>query len=78
MLGSKDEKTAAVYERIQRAIEELGLTDVEVEQIEDQDRIAAFNIAPSQTPAVVMARYQVKSMRSVPEVIVIKEWLKDF
>jgi uroporphyrinogen decarboxylase len=78
LLGSKDEKTAAVYERIQRAIEELGLMDVEVEQIEDQDRIAAFNIAPSQTPAVVMARYQVKSMRSVPEVIVIKEWLKDF
>jgi len=30
-----------------------------------------------QTPAVVMARYVLKSTRRVPEVPILKEWLKE-
>jgi hypothetical protein len=28
-------------------------------------------------PAVVMARYQVKATRVIPETTIIKEWIKD-
>jgi len=51
--------------------------DVNIETIEEDGLIAGFGVAPSQTPAVVIAKYQVKSLRRIPEVLVIKEWLKD-
>ncbi len=70
------DKTGLIEENIQTAVQELG-ADVNVEKVTDPETIASYGIAASQTPAIVMAKYQVKALRQVPEVLVIKEWLKD-
>lgn len=77
LLGKADEKMAQVRENLSQAMKELGAVDVNIETIEEDRLIAGFGVAPSQTPAVVIAKYQVKSLRRIPEVIIIKEWLKD-
>ncbi len=76
ILDSGCDKTGLIEENIQTAIQELG-SDVNVEKITDPETIASYGIARSQTPAVVMAKYQVKTLRQVPEVLVVKEWLKE-
>lgn len=76
ILESGCDKTGLIEDNIRTAIRELG-TDVNVEKITDPAVIQSYGIALSQTPAVVLAKYQVKSLRRVPEVVVIKEWLKD-
>jgi uroporphyrinogen decarboxylase len=75
ILGGSDEDCNAIQENIERAIMELG-ADVEVRRVAEEDAILRFGVAPIQTPAVVMARYQLKSSRTIPEVNVIKEWIK--
>lgn len=76
ILGPANDKSKELRERIELAILELG-ADVNVEQITDQDVIYSYGVAPIQTPAVVTARYQIKSTRTLPEVAAIKEWIKD-
>ena len=76
ILDSGCDKTGHIEENIQTAIRELG-SDVNVEKITDPAVIQSYGIALSQTPAVVLAKYQVKSLRRIPEVLVIKEWLKE-
>jgi uroporphyrinogen decarboxylase len=76
ILESGCEKTGMIEDNLRTAIQELG-ADVNVEKITDPETIASYGIAMSQTPAIVMAKYQVKALRQVPEVMVIKEWLKD-
>jgi uroporphyrinogen decarboxylase len=76
LLDTGCDKTGLVEEKIRTAIQETGV-DVNVEKITEPAIIQSFGIAPSQTPAIVMAKYQVKSLRQVPETVVIKEWLKD-
>jgi uroporphyrinogen decarboxylase len=65
-----------IKDNVQRAIKELGV-DVNFEQISDEKIMHSYGISLNQTPAIVMAKYQLKSVRLVPEVPVIKEWLKD-
>lgn len=77
LLGKPDEKMAQLRRNVALAMQELGAVDVTIEHIEEETLIAGFGVAPGQTPAVVMAKYQVKSLRRVPEVVVVKEWLKD-
>ncbi|MBM4104031.1 MAG: uroporphyrinogen decarboxylase [Planctomycetes bacterium] len=76
VLDGGDEKTAMVRERIAQAVQELG-AEVQIETINDPDTIYSYGVTPGQTPAVVMAQYQLKSLKQVPEVVVIKEWLKN-
>jgi hypothetical protein len=61
---------------VEKAITELG-SDVELETVTDPDVIASYGVASSQTPAVVLARYQLKSTQELPDMPIIKEWLKD-
>lgn len=77
LLGKSDDRRTELQENVNQAIKELGVTDINIDLIEEERLIAGFGIAPGQTPAVVMAKYQVKSLRRIPEVVVIKEWLKD-
>lgn len=77
LMGEEDDRMAALRANVEQAMRELGASDVGVEHVQDEEEIARFGIAPSQTPAVVMSRYQVKSLHRVPETVVIKEWLKD-
>ena len=76
ILDSGCDKTGAIEENIQTAIRELGV-DVNVEKITDSKTIQSYGVALGQTPAIVVAKYQVKSLRRLPEVVAIKEWLKD-
>lgn len=59
-----------------KAVMELGV-EAEIVTIADPNKIRSYGISPAMLPAVVVAKYQVKSTRTVPEVAVMKEWLKD-
>ena len=76
ILDSGCDKTGLIEENLQIAIRELGV-DVNIEKITDSKTIQSYGVAFSQTPAIVVAKYQVKSLRRLPEVVAIKEWLKD-
>lgn len=72
----KGDDCKKIQDNVQRAVKELGV-DVNFEQISDEKTMNSYGISLNQTPAVVVAKYQLKSVRLVPEVAVIKEWLKD-
>jgi MtaA/CmuA family methyltransferase len=76
ILDANSGQDSPVEENIRTAIRELG-ADVSVERITEPAVIQSFGVACSQTPAVVMAKYQIKSLRRVPETAIVKEWLKD-
>lgn len=72
--GSSD--CTEIQERIGQAVRELG-AEIQVETIHDKDTIHSYGISCTQTPAIVMAQYRLKSVKQIPEVAVIKEWLKN-
>jgi len=72
----QEEKCSALQENVERALKELGIS-VPLKKITDDQEIEAFGVLPCQTPAVITAKYQVRSTRTVPETGVIREWLKD-
>ena len=76
ILGANCEKCKLLKDNMQQAIKELG-ADVSVDAICDEKTINSYGVTMSQTPAVVMAKYQLKSIRTIPEIAIIKEWLKD-
>jgi MtaA/CmuA family methyltransferase len=76
ILGDGGEVCARLRSNAKRAIMELG-ADIEIVEVTDINRIHSYGIARSMLPAVVMARYQIKSTREVPEAAIIKEWIKD-
>jgi uroporphyrinogen decarboxylase len=76
ILGKKgDEGSKKIRAHTMKAIKELG-ADVEVKEVTDENDIAAYGLSPVMLPAVVVARYQVKSTRIIPESSIIKEWIK--
>jgi uroporphyrinogen decarboxylase len=75
LLGSDESQCETVRKNIERAITELG-SDVSLSLVTDEQEIRSFGVHPSQTPAVVTARYQVRSLRQTPETQIIKEWIK--
>jgi uroporphyrinogen decarboxylase len=76
ILDGGNGNNAMVQERIGQAVRELG-AEIQVETISDPDMINSYGITCDQTPAVVMVLYQLKSVKRIPEVVVIKEWLKN-
>ncbi len=76
ILGKESEERDKVEENVKQAIMELG-ADVDIREVTDEDKINSYGITMSQTPAVVVAKYQLKSAKTTPEVMVIKEWIKD-
>ncbi len=76
VLGADGDKTKELKANLKQAVTELGV-DVDIQSVKNEDTIRSYGLTESQLPAVVMARFQVKSIRQVPQVVVIKEWLKD-
>ena len=76
VLDGGNKGTEEVKERIDQAIRELGAS-VQVEIVTDPDIMRLYGVVPQETPAVVMANYQLKSVKHIPEVVVIKEWIKN-
>ncbi len=75
VLGKDEEQCAEVRNNVERAITELG-SYVTVSVVTDEQEIRSFGVHPSQTPAVVTAKYQVRSLKQVPETLIVKEWIK--
>jgi len=76
ILGDGSEACRQVKANVQQAITELG-AEVEVQVHTDEKEFYAYGLSPVQKPAVIIARYNVKTTRAVPEISVIKEWIKD-
>ncbi len=77
ILGREDdEKCKKVRANIEQAMTETG-SDVTIEFISDEETIHSYGITMGETPAIVKARYQMKSARTVPEIPAIREWLKN-
>jgi uroporphyrinogen decarboxylase len=76
VLGDGGEAFQEALSRTQRAVAEMG-AEVQIEQVTSQTEILSYGVDPSQTPAVGLARYQVKSAGTPPETAIIKEWIKD-
>ena len=74
VLGKTYEECASLQAQVQRAAAELG-QQIEVKVITDKNQLATFGI--TQTPAVVIAEYKVKSKGTQPSADIIKEWIKD-
>jgi MtaA/CmuA family methyltransferase len=76
VLGDGGAECQELVQQCERAVAELG-ADAHVNIVTDASTIASYGVAPVQTPAVVIARYVLKSTRRIPDVAIIKEWLKD-
>lgn len=59
---------------IKTAITELG-KDITIKKVSEENEIAAYGI--KKTPAVVLAKYKIKSQGDSPSTEIIKEWIKD-
>jgi len=76
LLGEETELMQKARQNIDQALMEMG-SDIPVHYVEDEREIATFGILPEQTPAIVLAKYQLKATRSQPEVNIVKEWIRD-
>jgi len=74
VLGKSKEECEGLLAEVKRAGEELG-QPIDVRLITDKNQLATFGI--TETPAVVVAEYKVKSKGTQPSVEIIKEWIKD-
>ena len=76
VLGKPGSARDELLAQLQRAVTELG-TEISISVLEKDQEFLEFGVLPSQTPALVIARYQLKSTRRVPELPVLKEWMKE-
>lgn len=76
VLCREDDDTTELRGRLDRALTELGM-EIPVRKVTDPAIIGSYGVAPNQLPAVVIARYHLKSTRALPDVAIVKEWLKD-
>ena len=74
ILGESEEECRELISEVKRASEELG-QQINVKMITDKNQLATFGI--TETPAVVLAEYKVKSKGTKPSIEIIKEWIKD-
>lgn len=74
VLGNNEEECHELITEVKRAADELG-QHINVKLITDEHQLATFGV--TETPAVVVAEYKVKSKGSRPSVDIIKEWIKE-
>ena len=74
VLGKSKEECEGVYAEVKRAAAELGHA-IDIQIVTDPNQLSTFGI--TETPAVVVAEYKVKSKGIQTGVDVIKEWIKD-
>jgi len=75
ILGSGCLNCQKLETNVKKAVEELGLEDVEIEHIYDIDKIIEMGVA--MTPAI-MFDDEIKAQGKIPEVEEIKSWLQEF
>lgn len=74
ILGKNERECTETLARVRQAARELG-ADIGVQVVTDAREIQSYGVVL--TPAVALARYQVKAEGAIPEVPIIKEWIKD-
>lgn len=73
ILGSGCPNCQKLEQNAEKAVEELGLGDVQVEHVYEIDKIVAYGVMG--TPAIVIDE-QVRASGRIPGVEEIKNWLK--
>lgn len=73
ILGSGCPNCQKLEANAKKAVEELGLKDVQIEHVYDIDKIIAYGVMS--TPAIVIDE-QVKAFGRIPETEEIKNWFK--
>lgn len=73
ILGPGCPKCQILEANAKRAIEELGLTDAQIEHIREIDKIVEYGVMS--TPAIVINE-KVKASGRIPDIEEIKSWLK--
>jgi len=73
ILGSGCPKCQKLEENAKKAVEELGLKDVQIEHIYEIDKIVEYGVMS--TPAIVINE-EVKAAGRIPDIEEIKNWLK--
>jgi hypothetical protein len=76
ILGKDSDKRKTLCHRIEQARQELG-SDVDIVIVDEDAAIQSYGVVMAQTPAVVIAKHQLKSAGTVMETAAIREWLKD-
>ena len=71
-----DPNSQEVITHVRQAIHELG-QDVLVEPLYTPEDWNDFGVTEQELPAIVLTHSQLKSVKRIPEVVVIKEWLKN-
>jgi MtaA/CmuA family methyltransferase len=74
LLGNDSSECEKLQPAAEQAIRELG-ADIPIQCISDRKEILNFGVA--QTPAVVVATYKIKSEGHIPDVAIVKEWIKE-
>ena len=74
ILGQSKEECAEAEKNVLTAINETGI-DLEVTTSTDERILASYGII--YTPAIIVAEYKLKSQGEIPDVKIIKEWIKD-
>lgn len=72
ILGSGCPNCQKLEQNAKKAVEELGLKDVQIEHVYDIEKIIAYGVMS--TPAIVIDE-QVKASGRIPETEEIKNWL---
>jgi len=73
ILGSGCPACQLLEFQTQKAIQELGLKDVQIEHVYEIDKIIEYGVMS--TPAIVIDG-KVKAAGRIPDVVEIKSWLK--
>ncbi len=74
VLGKNEQECQELISNVKRASAELG-QQIEVKLITDVNQLATFGI--TETPAIILAEYKLKSKGTNPSVEIIKEWIKE-
>lgn len=74
ILGQSKEECLEAEKNVLTAINETGV-DLEVATSTDEKILASYGII--NTPAIIVAEYKLKSQGEIPDVKIIKEWIKD-
>ena len=72
-MGSGCPKCQALEANAKKAVEELGLKDIQMEHVREIDKIVEYGVMS--TPAIVVDK-EVKAAGRIPDVEEIKSWLK--
>ena len=74
ILGRTLEECRDVEKNVRIAINETGI-DLVISSRTDEKTLVSYGI--QSTPAIIIAEYRLKSQGEIPEVAIIKEWIKE-